>query len=109
MIDFWQQITPDGWHAASIHEQSYGLFGFVLVFSVVVYLGTQIVDYVNRLLMMGLMPLLLLVVFSVPQMDAQHLFGSPRYLIVSVPVIVASFTSHLILPTLRTYLKMILY
>jgi tyrosine-specific transport protein len=107
ILQFWQQLTPLSWHPSAGHAQQYGVYGFVLLFGAVVYLGTKMVDYVNRFLMIGLISAFVtLVVFSVPHIETKHLFEFyPGYLIASVPVIIASFTSHLILPTLRTYLE----
>jgi tyrosine-specific transport protein len=43
--------------------------------------------------------------FVTPQINLQHLTGGePRYLWAAVPVVILSFTSHIILPSLRQYL-----
>lgn len=104
-VQFWEGVTPVGWWPKD--EQVFGVLGFGTVFGAIVFCGTSLVDYINRLLMLGLIgAFVTLVVFSLPHVHSAHLLEfHPKYLLASVPVIIASFTSHLILPSLRTYLE----
>jgi len=106
MMQLWQSI-PGVWQPNAGQESFYGVFVFLTLFGAVVYFGTQIVDYVNRLLMMGLIGSFCTLVFaSIPHVHLNYLNEFyPHAIVVSVPVIVASFTSHLILPSLRIYLE----
>ncbi len=106
-LQFWDGLMPLSWHPEVGHQQLFGVLGFAFLFGCVVFMGTRLVDYVNRLLMMGLMgAFITLVVFSSPHIETKYLAEfHPRYLVASVPIIIASFTSHLILPSLRTYLE----
>ncbi len=80
---------------------------FLLLFGVFIYFGTKPVDYLNKLLTFSLiLSYLLLVVFIFPHTKLEYLSaGRPNYLWATLPIIVLSFTSHLILPSLRTYLN----
>jgi len=75
------------------------------VFSVIVYFGAWLVDYINRFLMLGLVvAYIALVIFVIPHVNFSNLTtGEPKYLFAAVPIVVLSFTSHLIMPTLRMY------
>lgn len=83
-----------------------GILGFAFLFGLMVFFGTRYIDYLNRLLMLGFMvSYVLLVILVLPAVQKQHLIGGePRYLWAAVPVVILSFTSHIILPSLRTYL-----
>ena len=107
MLGLWGQIAPLALQPPAEYAKFYGLFSFVFLFGTVVYLGTRVVDYFNRLFMMGLMAAFVtLIVFSMPHIQPAYLTEFyPQYVAASVPVAMASFTSHLILPTLRTYFE----
>ncbi len=107
IMHFWHAVAPESWYPNSENEQMWGVFGFVGLFGSVVYLGTRAVDYVNRFFMIGLISAFVtLVVFSIPHVHAQYLTEfCPKYITASVPVVIASFTSHLILPSLRIYFE----
>ena len=81
------------------------LLVFVLAFFL--YLGTKAIDNLNRLLMTGLVIcFIMLISFSASSIDTLNLTVSePKYVWSVIPVIVLSFTSHLIVPSLREYLK----
>lgn len=83
-----------------------GVFLFALLFGLLVFFRTRYIDYLNRFLMIGLISsYIILVVLVMPAMKAEYLTGgNPRYLWAAVPVVTLSFTSHIILPSLRTYL-----
>lgn len=82
-------------------------FSLPVVFGAFIYLGTMGVDYVNRILMLGLVLAYLLLIGFVPS----HIHGS--YLLhadwsagwIAIPVIFTSFGYHIIIPSLTTYLE----
>lgn len=72
-----------------------------------VYLGTKGVDYVNRILMIGLaLSYLLLISYCPSFIEVPRLFhvDFPAALI-SIPVVITSFGYHIIIPTLTTYMN----
>lgn len=82
---------------------------FVVLLGSFVVMGTVAVDWVNRLLLTTKLFLLLFVcILLVPHVKLSHLavapFLTPIVTLAAIPVFVTSFTSHLIIPTLRTYL-----
>lgn len=84
-----------------------GMVVFLLVAVVLVYGGTRVSDYCNRLLTLGLVIMFLALLFFVMP-HAQHALLShsqPGLLWPAIPVILLSFTSHLIVPSMRVYLK----
>lgn len=96
-------------NAAFLHPVSVntGMWFFVVVFGCFTVFGTRAVDAINRLFVFGLFgAFLFLIVFTTPQVEWQHLeAGYPKALWAAVPITILSFTSHIILPSLRTYLS----
>jgi len=84
-----------------------GIGLFVIIFGFIVFFGTSCIDYINRILMIGLIVTYIVLVFSAaPHIQWHHfVYTQPKYLWAVVPIVILSFTSHLILPSLRTYLK----
>lgn len=82
-----------------------GSIPLLLIFGYFVYKGTRSVDYVNRLLMMGLVIAYgLLVVFLTPYVEGRLIEHSdPKYLFIAVSVVATSFGFHIIIPSLTTY------
>lgn len=84
-----------------------GPFPLLILFGMFVYLGTQAVDLVNRLLMFGLiLAYCLLVAFLPPHIQTdllQHVDTDAIW--IAVPVVITSFGFHIIIPTLTTYLN----
>ena len=80
---------------------------FLFVFGSFVYMGTRSVDYLNRVLMLGLvLAYSLLVVLVPPHVQWQFLTHSDsRGMLIALSVIVTSFGFHIIIPTLVTYLQ----
>jgi amino acid permease len=82
---------------------------FVSVLATFVIIGTTAVDWVNRVLLSSKLLLLLFVcIVLTPHVHVGNL--APSYfnkaiILSALPVFVTSFTSHLIIPPLRTYLK----
>lgn len=85
---------------------SVGIFIFLAVFGFIVVFETKAVDAINRICMVGLIvSFLLLLIFVTPHVEWGHYKGGkPKYLWAAVPVVVLSFTSHIIVPSLRNYL-----
>ncbi|OGN64184.1 MAG: hypothetical protein A3E80_04405 [Chlamydiae bacterium RIFCSPHIGHO2_12_FULL_49_9] len=83
-----------------------GPFPLLFLFGIFVYLGTQAVDWVNRLLMAGLiLAYFLLAAFVPSHMDFSYLLHVDYSAIwIAVPVMITSFGFHIIIPTLTTYL-----
>ncbi len=78
-----------------------------LVFGAFVYLGTEEVDIVNRLLMTGLIGSYLFLILGVPQqIQTSNLLHFDSALgVIGLPIVITAFGYHIILPTLGTYLK----
>ena len=81
---------------------------FVFIFAAFIVMGVKTVDWVNRLLLTVKIIVLVsvcLILFNM--INPQNLLNKPLnlgVLFVAVPVIITSFTSHLIVPTLTDYL-----
>lgn len=78
-----------------------GIFGFF------VFMGTRLVDAVNRLLMLGLFSCFISLVFSAfPFSHLEYLsHHEPMYILKSFSFAVTSFGFSIIIPSLRSYLK----
>lgn len=86
---------------------SIGSIPLLLLFGFFVYKGTASVDYLNRILMIGLtVAYFSMVTFLLPHVDSELLkrveWGS---LALAVSVVVTSFGFHIIIPSLTTYLE----
>lgn len=97
MIHFFTGYEPPVW---------FGPFPLLLLFGLFVYLGTQVVDWVNRLLMVGLVfTYILLAAFLPPHIQPNLLQHADfRAIWIAVPVLITSYGFHIIIPTLTTYL-----
>ena len=84
-----------------------GPFPLLILFGIFVYLGTQAVDWVNRLLMLGLIFTYFLLVAFLPSHIQPSLLQhiDTRAMWIAVPVLITSYGFHIILPTLTTYLN----
>lgn len=84
-----------------------GMFIFAAVFGFLVYFGTHVYDHVNKFLMICLiLSFVLLVGKMTPHVDnLSFTDGHPLLLLSALPVVVLSFTSHVIVPSLRSYLN----
>lgn len=87
-------------------SESIGIFLFLAIFGFIVVFETKAVDAINRVCMIGLiLSFIFLLVFVTPHVEWEHYKGgSPQYLWAAVPVVILSFTSHIIVPSLRSYL-----
>lgn len=79
---------------------------FSAIFALLVYLGTTAVDYVNRVLMFGLIvSYLLLIGFGIPEIQTKLLtFHDWGYTLIAAPVVVIAFGFHNMIPTITRYL-----
>lgn len=83
-----------------------GTLPLLAIFGFFVYKGTRSVDYVNRVLMVGLvMAYGAMVVFLTPHVNSRLLGNIDlKYVFLGVSVIATSFGFHIIIPSLTTYL-----
>ncbi|MCH9611020.1 MAG: Tyrosine-specific transport protein [Chlamydiales bacterium] len=84
----------------------YSLF-FTLIFGAVLMVGVLQVDYLNRLLMVGLVVSYLILIFLGAQhVDLELLARSHwRYAFAALPVLIISFGFHNMIPSLAMYLE----
>ena len=82
-----------------------GSLPLLLIFGLFVYRGTKHVDYVNRILMLGLvLAYALLVIFLTPHVKPELLFHTDwKYVLVATSIVATSFGFHIIIPSLTTY------
>lgn len=83
-----------------------GSIPLLLIFGFFVYRGTKSVDYVNRVLMLGLVIAYgLLVVFLTPHVQPNLLaYSHWRDILIAVSIVATSFGFHIIIPSLTTYM-----
>lgn len=83
-----------------------GSIPLLLIFGYFVYQGTKSVDYVNRILMFGLIVAYgLLVIFLTPHIQTELLtYTHWRDVLVAVSIVATSFGFHIIIPSLTTYM-----
>ena len=82
-----------------------GSLPLFLIFGFFVYKGTKSVDYVNRLLMIGLaVTYILMAIFLAPHVDLNLLRHTEwKYLLMGLSIVATSFGFHIIIPSLTTY------
>lgn len=80
---------------------------FTLLFGWIVYLGTRPVDLVNRVLMFGLIAAYIgMIGMGITRIHPQlFIHNSPKYIFVSLPVLVVSFGFQNMIPSLTAYMK----
>lgn len=80
---------------------------FLIIIGLFIYSGTKLVDYLGRLLMFGLLAAYaLLIAIATPHENISMLtVGHAKYLFAALAIVVASFGYHVIIPSLRIYLK----
>lgn len=100
-LDFFYQLT--GWSLPLY----LGPLPLLAIFGFFVYQGTRSVDYMNRLLMLGLMvAYCAMVAFLAPHVQVSLLERSSWNSIwVAISIISTSFGFHIIIPTLTDYLE----
>lgn len=84
-----------------------GPFPLLAIFGVFVYIGTRAVDYINRILMFGLVIAYILLVIFVPSHIHFDLLShvDVKPMLLAVPMIIVSYGFHIIIPTLTTYMN----
>lgn len=84
-----------------------GALPLFAIFGYFVYAGTRSVDYLNRILMIGLtVAFIMMVLFLLPYVQPSFLIHTnSRYLLIAVSIIATSFGFHIIIPSLTTYLN----
>ena len=84
-----------------------GPFPLLILFGLFVYMGTGPVDWVNRLLMFGLILTYFLLVGLLPSHIEltllKHVDTTAMW--IAIPVLITSYGFHIIIPTLTTYLN----
>jgi len=80
---------------------------FVIFFGVIVYFGTKVVDFSNRLLMIGLIVSYLLMIFWGISKVNFSLFSHVnfKYFLLPLAVLITSFGFHNMIPTVTAYMK----
>ena len=92
------QLLGDHW------PQWLGVLGVLLVSSVLMSIKVRWLDWVNRLLMVGLfLSFVGLTFFLLPQMKVPAALGSWHALTLTFSLIVTAFGFHIIIPSLRGY------
>lgn len=83
------------------------IFIWTSLFSLVIFLGVSFTDYINRILMLGLIiAYALLMTIATPNVNITLLSnGHSRYMLAAMPVLFSALAFHIIIPTLRTYLS----
>lgn len=78
----------------------------IVLFGAFVYLGTNVVDHLNRLLMLGLiLAYIVLIVIGIFNINFELLkYSNFSMLLTAFPIVFTSFGYHIIIPTLTTYL-----
>lgn len=84
-----------------------GMWIFMIAFGFIVVFGLQSVDWLNRLLLLALLgAFIYLITHITPEIDVQHFAGGNIvYIWAVIPIIILSFTSSIIIPSLKTYLN----
>ncbi len=79
----------------------------IVIFGIVVTLGTKIIDYLNRFLILGLVISYFgLLGISAPKIQLEHLYHTDfNGLWTALPVLVTAFGYQIIIPSLRLYLR----
>lgn len=90
-------------------SETFGVIIFILLFGGIVFVGTQVVDVINKILMFTLITaFLFLAFFMSPHVTLENIryTGTHQYYVLAtLPIAILSFTSHVVLPSLRQYLN----
>jgi tyrosine-specific transport protein len=84
-----------------------GMLVFMIAFGFIVIFGLQSVDILNRILITVLVgAFIYLMVHIAPKVDPSHFqTGQAIYIWAVIPVVILSFTSSIIIPSLKNYLN----
>jgi tyrosine-specific transport protein len=79
----------------------------LIVVCLVIFLGATFVDYLGRILLLGLIAAYaLLIAVTTPHIKLDMLtFGHPRFLFSALAIFATAFGYHIIIPSMRTYLR----
>jgi tyrosine-specific transport protein len=82
-------------------------FCLPVIFGIFFYFGIRGIDFINRILMAGLLISYFLIVFFVPShIQVENLFHHDLKMgLIAVPVVLTSFGFHIIIPSLGTYMN----
>lgn len=91
-------------------SQEIWAFIFVFIFSIVVTIGTKVVDLINKILLCSKLTLLMIVcILMLPNVKVNNILNTPvdfiETFIIAMPAIITCFTSHIIIPMLSDYLN----
>lgn len=80
---------------------------FTVLFGIIVFLGTKAVDQFNRALMVGLIATYIgMIALGIYRVEPELLASSmPKYVLLSLPVLVVSFGFQNMIPSLTAYMK----
>ena len=84
-----------------------GPLPWVFVIGLIIYLGARNVDGLNRILMIGLVATyFILILLAAPKVQPQHFVPvHPGHLFVALPIVITAFGYHVIIPSIRVYMK----
>lgn len=82
-------------------------FCLPIIFGVFFYFGIQGIDYINRLLMLGLLISYLVIIFFAPShVELMNLLHHDTKMgLIAIPVVLTSFGFHIIIPSLGNYMN----
>lgn len=91
------------------HEKIHAWYGcavLMILFASTIYIGAKPVDYINRLLVIGLfLSFVLLFAFITPHVQVYHLARTQFHdFWLALPIVITAFGYHAIIPSLRNYL-----
>lgn len=96
----------------SVHQHSAKVLAAMIIFAFpfayMVYHGARWVDVVNRGLLIVFVLSFAAIVYFMKARQGDGIIAAntnPRYLLAALPLVVTSFGFHLLIPTLKTYLK----
>jgi tyrosine-specific transport protein len=82
---------------------------WIVVFAIIIYLGPLLTDLLNRLLMLGLIvSYAAMGASATPHLHMSNLLTGTLHwhsILIALPILLASFGYHIVLPSMRTYLK----
>jgi len=84
-----------------------GPLPLLMIFGVFIFLGSRPTDYINRILMTGLVVTYFLLAFFLPQHTSFNLLKhiDLKPMLISIPLIITSYGFHIIIPTLTNYMR----
>jgi tyrosine-specific transport protein len=104
-------VAASGHHFSNVFQGKLPVWAgstfFVLVFGVIVYLGTYAVDMTNRWLMLGkIISYIALVAIGLSYVDPEKLlYSSPKYSLFPLPILIISFGFQNMIPSLNRYFE----